>query len=182
MKLYEKFLYEQKSDNCPSCLLSIKTNIMNHLKTIKEHGLGPIDPLKPNDEFWMAKAEKWGVSVGDARGRMCLNCEHYLQTKQINFCIMNGPIKDFETSMVPTTPRPVDVESRPTAWCMLYDITCSPLRVCDSQEEGGPIDDFKARKLGLDNIDFSDPNLFDKLDDIADMMSELGEEREKEGD
>ena len=179
---FEKFLNEADeekkldADNCPPSLKTIKANIKNHLKTIKEHGLGPLNPLKPNNEFWRDKARKWGISEGDARGRMCLNCEHYLQTKQINFCIMNGPLKDFKTSMVPVNPRPTDIESRPVAWCMLYDITCSPVRVCDSQEEGGPIDDYKAIKLGIDNIDFSEPDLFDKLDKITDTMSELEEE------
>ena len=169
MKLKD-YLTEQ-AESCPASLKSIKTNIKNHMMVIKEHGLGPIDPRQPNEDFWKDKALKWKVSEGDARGRLCLNCEHYLQTEQIDKCIVNGPIKNFKTSSLPMKPAPVDIESRPVAWCMLYDITCSPTRVCDSQEEGGPIDNFKAKKLGLDNIDF-DKVSFEDLDHKTDQMDD----------
>jgi len=134
-------------DYCPLSLQNNKVNIKNHLLTMKEHGLGPADPLKPNNAFWEDKAKKWGVSVGDARGRLCANCEHYVTTSEIQDCIEEGQAKTFKTSMVDKSL--VDIESKPVAWCSLYDITCSPLRTCDSQEMGGPIDDVKAQALKL---------------------------------
>ena len=151
-------------DNCPIALTSNQVNIKNHKKTIKEHGLGPADPRKSNDEFWKDKASKWGVSVGDARGRLCANCEHFLQTTEVKDCIDNGPAKNFKTSMV--DPSIADIESKPVAYCMLYEITCSPTRTCDSQELGGPIDDVKYQaiktaqaldKQGFDFEEFDDP-------------------------
>jgi len=151
-------------DNCPIALTSNQVNIKNHKKTIKEHGLGPADPRKSNDEFWKDKASKWKVSVGDARGRLCANCEHFLQTTEVKDCIDNGPAKNFKTSMV--DPSIADIESKPVAYCMLYEITCSPTRTCDSQELGGPIDDVKYQaiktaqaldKQGFDFEEFDDP-------------------------
>ena len=137
-------------DYCPLPLQNNNLNIKNHLKTIKEHGLGPADPRKPNVVFWKDKASKWGVTEGDARGRLCANCEHYLNTSKIEECIDNGPAKDFKTSMV--DPSIADIESKPVAYCMLYEITCSPVRTCDIQKMGGPIDDEKMSLPEYKNI------------------------------
>ena len=151
-------------DYCPLPLQNNKLNIKNHLKTIKNYGLGPADPRKPNVNFWKDKANKWDVTEGDARGRLCANCEHYLQTTKVEKCINNGQAKNFKTSMV--DPSIVDIESKPVAYCMLYEITCSPTRTCDSQEMGGPIDDVKYEAIkaaqvlnqsGFDFEEFDDP-------------------------
>lgn len=134
-------------DYCPLPLQNNALNIKNHKKTIKLHGLGPADPRQPNNAFWKDKAERWNVSEGDARGRLCANCEHYIMTSDILDCIEEGPAKNFKTSMV--DPSLVDIESQPQAYCSLYDITCSPLRTCNDQEPGGPIDDIKYKAMQL---------------------------------
>ena len=151
-------------DYCPLPLQNNALNIKNHQKTIKLYGLGPADPRKSNSEFWQDKAERWGVTEGDARGRLCANCEHYIQTTEIQDCIEEGQAKDFKTSMV--DPSIVDIESKPVAYCNLYEITCSPTRTCNSQEMGGPIDDVKMaaikqaqalKESGFDFEEFEDP-------------------------
>lgn len=139
-------------DICPLPLRSNELNVRNHLKTIKEHGLGPADPRQPNDAFWKAKAKKWGVTEGDARGRLCANCEHYLNTSLITKCIEEGPAKKLKASALPLSPKWTDIESKPVAYCTLYDITCSPIRTCDSQELGGPIDDIKQKAIELADL------------------------------
>ena len=146
-------------DYCPLPLQNNKLNVKNHIKTIKEHGLGPADPRQSNKAFWQDKAEKWGVTEGDARGRLCANCEHYIQTSDIQRCIDEGPAKDFKTSSVPNNPPLVDIESKPVAFCSLYEITCSPTRTCDSQEMGGPIDDIKAKALEMAKMASEDYDL-----------------------
>ena len=127
--------------NCPDSIQSNKVNIANHLKTIKEAALGPADPRKSNEDFWIDKGQKWGITEGDARGRLCMNCEHYIETPSIQYCINTSEAKGFKTSSVPHKPPLVDIESQPVAWCSLHDITCSPTRTCDDQEMGGPIYD-----------------------------------------
>ena len=146
------------SDKCPSCLQDNEVNVKNHLMVIKEYNLGPENPRETNMEFWEDKAQKWGVAEGDARGRLCSNCEHFLSTSQIQECIDNGPSLTLKASDLPLEPKWADVESKPSAVCMLYDITCSPTRVCDSQEMGGPIDDTKAKAMDLAKM------IYEKLD------------------
>lgn len=153
-------------DRCPLIFRSNKLNATNHLKAIKDYGLGPADPRQPNNEFWKDKAKKWEVTEGDARGRLCCNCEHYLETSDIKKCIEDGPAKGLKASMLPLTPKWADIESKPTAYCMLLDITCSPTRTCDEQEMGGPIDDAKAAVLrSIDLEEYEDPF----ADDLEDM-------------
>lgn len=136
-------------DSCPIALTDNSVNVANHLKTIAEFGLGPADPTKSNPEFWQDKAKKWQTTEGDARCRLCMNCEHYLNTTEIYDCITNNESLNAKASDLPLTPKWVDIESRPVAFCTLYEITCSPVRTCDSQELGGPMDDVKIAALNL---------------------------------
>lgn len=138
-------------DQCPLALTDNELNVQNHLKTIEEHGLGPADPTVSNDEFWQDKATKWQTTEGDARAKLCMNCEHYLATTEIYDWITEGPALNLKASALPLTPKWKDVESRPVAFCTLYEITCSPLRTCDSQEPGGPMDDIKVKAIELAN-------------------------------
>ena len=157
-------------DYCPLPLQNNALNIKNHKRTIKLFGLGPADPRQPNDKFWKDKAERWQVSEGDARGRLCANCEHYIMTSDILDCIEEGPAKNFKTSMV--DPKLVDIESQPQAYCSLYEITCSPLRTCNDQEPGGPIDDVKYKALKLAKaVEESDMD----LEEIADPFEDSTE-------
>ena len=143
-------------DNCPLALQSNSLNIKNHLSTIENHGLGPADPRQPNEEFWKQKAMKWMTTEGLARGRLCANCEYYNNTSEIEDCIAAGPAYDFKTSSV--SPDLVDIEDHPLAYCMKFDITCSPTRVCDEQEMGGPVDDARMNgEIPEEGIKFTDP-------------------------
>ena len=149
-----------KLDNCPLPLQNNKLNVKNHLTTIKEHGLGPADPRQPNEEFWRTKALRWNCTEGDARGRLCANCEHYVNTTEIQDCIANGPAYELKASQLPLTPKWADIESHPVAYCTLFDITCSPVRTCDEQEMGGPIDDQRMETMQSDeedSMEYEDP-------------------------
>lgn len=121
-------------DNCPIALQNNTVNIKHHLGAIEGFGLGPANPLEPNNEFWQEKANMWGVGPGEARGRLCNNCEHYYDTDLIRNCIMNGPAKDLKASALPLQPAWTDVEEHPIGYCDKFDITCSPIRTCDVQE------------------------------------------------
>ena len=134
-----------KLDNCPLPLQNNKLNVANHLIAIEEANLGPADPRKSNEEFWKQKAVRWNTTEGDARGRLCANCEYYYNTKQIQDCIANGPAYDLKASALPLTPKWADIESHPVAYCEKFDITCSPIRTCDEQEMGGPMDDDRVK-------------------------------------
>lgn len=134
---------EQSTEACPLPLKDVQLNIKNHLDAIENKGLGPADPRVPNTEFWQDKAKKWNVTEGDARGRLCNNCRFYVNASIIKHCIENLPVKDLKASALPLKPKWADIESTPQAYCTLLDITCSPVRTCDFQQMGGPIDDEK---------------------------------------
>jgi len=143
---------------CPEELKDNSRNIENHLVGIREKGLGPADPRIPNNDFWDAKAEKWGVTQGDARGRLCANCRFFVNSSDIKMYIENGPAKDLKASALPLTPKWADIESKPVAFCVLLDITCSPVRTCDFQQLGGPIDDDKRSLAKFADILDEDKN------------------------
>lgn len=145
-------------DGCPLPLQNNKLNVQNHLYTIANHGLGPADPRQPNEEFWKKKAVKWGCSEGDARGRLCANCEYYYNTTQITDCIANGPAYELKASDLPLKPKWADIESHPMAYCVKFDITCSPVRTCDEQEMGGPIDDQRMQAAKMNEGEGFDVN------------------------
>ena len=92
-------------DSCPIPLTDNSVNAANHLKAIAENGLGPADPTQSNQVFWQDKATKWQTTEGDARCRLCMNCEHFLATSFIDECIVNGPAIDIKASDLPLTPK-----------------------------------------------------------------------------
>lgn len=130
---------------CPKAILDPKINVKNHLIAIKNKGLGPADPTQPNDAFWNKKATTLGMLPGDARGHLCCNCKFYVNTTQVKEWIMGTETRNIKASDLPLTPKWKDIESFPQAYCTLLDITCSPVRTCDFQLMGGPIDDDKIK-------------------------------------
>lgn len=132
-------------DACPLPLQSNSLNVKNHLEAINKYGLGPANPKLENIEFWKDKAKKWNCTEGDARGRLCANCGFYVNTTFIKDCIDYYPVKDLKASALPVKPKWEDIESKPQAYCTALDITCSPVRTCDIQKMGGPIDDDKIK-------------------------------------
>lgn len=137
------------TDQVPLPLQDNAINAENHMIAIEQYGLGPADPREPNNEFWDAKAVIWAIPQGDARGRLCANCVYYVNTTQVTDAIKNGPAWNIKASDLPMDPPWADIESHPTAYCDLLEITCSPTRTCDRQLPGGPIDNVKADALGL---------------------------------
>ena len=140
--------------SCPLPLQDAELNVANHLTTIKDHGLGPADPRQPENVFWMAKAELWGVTDAQARTQLCSNCSHYINTTPMMECITNGPGGQILASNLPLTPKWADIPGSPSGFCNLYDITCTATRTCDDWLAGGPIDDAKAAELGIDPLEY----------------------------
>lgn len=145
-------IIQEGLEACPLPIQSVSLNLKNHLEAIKEYGLGPADPREPNTEFWIDKSKKWNCSEGDARSRLCANCGFYVNATPIKECIAAYPVKDMKASDLPVTPQWADIESTPQAYCTALDITCSPVRTCDIQKMGGPIDDDKLSLPKYANI------------------------------
>ena len=155
----------------PESLQSNDVNIKNHKFVIEHHHLGPANPKIANDDYWKYMGDHWGIKAGDARGRLCANCEHYVCTTPIKEMIDSGPARKFKTSMVDSSI--VDLESKPVAWCNMFDITCSPVRTCTEQEMGGPIDDIKMKAIQLAQaVKNSDFDIGEFKDPFADTTEE----------
>ena len=121
-------------DNCPVCTIYPALNVGGHLRCIELANLGPADPREPSNEFWAAKAIKWKVEEGEARTRLCMNCEEYDDSEEAIACIQSGPGAKIKASELPVKPKWADIQGMPAAVCKRWSITCSALRTCDDWE------------------------------------------------
>lgn len=101
--------------------------------------LGPADPREPSNDFWAFMMKRWKVKEGEARTRLCMNCEHYIATQEMIDCVKNGSGAKMKASELPVTPKWADIDGMPSAVCSRYNITCSALRTCTDWEPGGPV-------------------------------------------
>lgn len=124
----------QMADSCPACLVYPGINVANHLQCIQYAQLGPADPTQPNPEFWQQKAIGWRVKEGEARTRLCMNCEHYDDSEENQQCIDSNSKNIPKASSLPINPKWVDIDGMPAAVCTRYNITCSALRTCNDWE------------------------------------------------
>lgn len=122
-------------DNCPVSSVYAEVNLANHLQCIKLANLGPADPRQPSVAFWDDKMIRWKVREGEARSRLCMNCEEYDDSPEIIDCIKSGQGGTLKASDVDSTWA--DIPGMPTGNCNRWNITCSALRTCDDWEPVG---------------------------------------------
>lgn len=118
-------------DLCPVPTMFKELNKKYHLDAVTYAALGPADPREPSIIFWAAKMQKWGVSEGVARTRLCMNCAHYKNDEETLACIASG--QQLLASEV--DPSFADIEGGPSAVCTRWNITCSAMRTCDDWED-----------------------------------------------
>lgn len=111
-----------------------EVNLANHLLAVKLANLGPADPRQPSSLYWGDKMDLWRVPEGEARSRLCMNCEHYDSRPETIECIKNGEGGTLKASELPLTPQWADIPGMPSANCTRWAITCSALRTCDDWE------------------------------------------------
>lgn len=102
-------------------MISAAENKKNTQNAIDNWMLGPEAPSsKPsaNRDFWNEIAAAWNVSAGEARRRLCSNCEYY----------DNTPEKKAEMEAIPLNAFDVGAGSR--GFCVKLDFICHDLRSC----------------------------------------------------
>lgn len=119
------------ADLCPVPTRFKELNIQGHKDCVTYANLGPADPREPSNEFWAAKMQKWGVSEGVARTRLCMNCAHYKNDEETIACVEQG--QQLLASEV--NPAWADIPGGPSAVCTMWPITCSAMRTCDEWED-----------------------------------------------
>lgn len=114
----------------PVQILYPEVNISNHRLAIQFEALGPLDPREPSNEYWQAKQELWGVSEGEARTRLCMNCAHYDNSEEVMLALEAQEPLDLTL----VNPDLVNVPGDLSACCTRWLITCTAMRTCDAWE------------------------------------------------
>ena len=130
------------ADTCPPATLDIALNLKNREVAIKSAAYGPMNPELPNTEFWQKKAERWTVSVDDARKSVCGNCAAFNVTSKLRSCIAEG-IGSGGSGQKDAWDT---IDAGELGYCEAFDFKCAASRTCDAWIVGGPIADKKVQE------------------------------------
>ena len=128
-------------DSCPIATRDIGVNLKNRQNAIDTAGYGPLNPTKPNNEFWDAKAERWNVTADDARGQKCGNCAAFIKTKKMLGCIDEGLGNESGNAAWDV------INAGDLGYCESFDFKCASSRTCDAWIVGGPITEEKENNM-----------------------------------
>ena len=121
---------EGNLDSCPIATQNIAANLEARANAIAVANYGPLDPGLPNTDYWDAAADRWGVSVQEAKAPRCGTCAAFNITKRLQACIAEG-VGDVDAWGV--------VEAGQLGYCEAFDFKCSAARRCDAWIFGGPL-------------------------------------------
>lgn len=117
---------------CPPATQDIMINTKNRNKAINNIGYGPLNPDRPNIDFWEEKAKLWQTTVDEAKSSRCANCAMFIKTPEMLECIESG--------IAPGDPDGWDsVDAGDLGYCEALDFKCAAGRTCDAWVAGGPV-------------------------------------------
>ena len=119
---------------CPVATQDIAVNLANRQNAIDAAAYGPLNPSEPNDAFWERLADKWSVTVEDAKKSRCGNCAAFNITANTKACIQQGLAAGGATGDEWETVAAGDL-----GYCEAFDFKCASARTCDAWVGGGPI-------------------------------------------
>ena len=128
-------------DSCPIATRDIGVNLKNRQNAIDTAAYGPLNPTKPNNEFWDAKAERWNVTADDARDQKCGNCAAFIKTKKMLGCIDEGLGNESGNAAWDV------INAGDLGYCESFDFKCASSRTCDAWIVGGPITEEKENNM-----------------------------------
>jgi len=121
--------------SCPAPTQDIPLNLANRQKAIDGAGYGPMNPTRPNEQFWQAKADRWSTTVEEAKSSKCGNCAAFIITASMRECINQGLGDDADSWNV--------INAGDLGYCEAFDFKCASERTCDAWIVGGPITEEK---------------------------------------
>lgn len=124
-------IVRKQEDSCPLPTQDIQLNLKNRQNAIDNVGYGPMNPDEPNVEFWADKAERWDISVEEAKTARCGNCVFFVQTPRILDCIATGLGNEPDTEAI--------IDGGDLGYCEALDFKCASKRTCNAWAVGGPI-------------------------------------------
>jgi hypothetical protein len=118
---------------CPPATQDIMINLENRNKAIKSVGYGPLNPDRPNVDFWEEKAKLWQTSADEAKTSRCANCAVFIKTPEMLQCIESG-LSGGENEDAWDS-----VSAGDLGYCEALDFKCAAGRTCDAWVAGGPV-------------------------------------------
>lgn len=120
---------------CPPATSDIMLNLKNRNKAVKNVGYGPLNPDRPNLDFWEAKADMWQTTVEEAKTSRCANCAMFIRTSKMLDCIENGLSQGDDENAWDS------IDAGDLGYCEALDFKCASARTCDAWVAGGPVTD-----------------------------------------
>lgn len=121
------------SGECPPATQDIMINLENRNKAIKNVGYGPLNPDRPNVDFWEEKAKLWQTTADEAKTSRCANCAVFIKTPEMLECIEKGLNEQDSRDAWGS------VNAGDLGYCEAFDFKCAAGRTCDAWVAGGPV-------------------------------------------
>jgi hypothetical protein len=122
-----------RSGGCPPATQDIMINLENRNKAIKSVGYGPLNPDRPNVDFWEEKAKLWQTTADEAKTSRCANCSMFIRTEEMLECI-EGALSNEQGEDAWGSVNAGDL-----GYCEAFDFKCAAGRTCDAWVAGGPV-------------------------------------------
>jgi len=123
-----------KAESCPTATQDISVNLKNRQDAIEKAAYGPLNPKEPNTEFWADKADRWSVTIAEAKKSRCGNCVLFIQTPEMLNCIKTGLAEGNREQDAWDS-----IEAGDLGYCEAFDFKCAASRTCDAWVTGGPV-------------------------------------------
>lgn len=139
----ESIMAREEKQGCPPATQDVRLNLINRGEAIEVANYGPLNPNRPNDEYWEGIAEDFNTSVEEARSSVCGNCAAFDVTSEIKECIAEGLPDELDAYDV--------IDAGELGYCRMFDFKCAAARTCSAWVTGGPIQDepvAEAKSLG----------------------------------
>lgn len=118
---------------CPPATQDLLVNTENRNKAIKSVGYGPLNPDRPNVDFWEEKGKLWQTTADEAKTSRCANCAMFIKTPEMLECISQG---------IDSTNNQDSwdiIDAGDLGYCEALDFKCAAGRTCDAWVAGGPV-------------------------------------------
>lgn len=123
--------------SCPPATQDIGLNLTNRENAIKTAAYGPLNPARPNEEFWQKKAERWSTDIAEAKSSVCGNCAVFIKTPKMLDCIESGLGNEQGNDAWGV------IDAGELGYCEAFDFKCASSRTCDAWVAGGPVTEEK---------------------------------------
>lgn len=130
----------EDSESCPIATRDISVNLKNRQNAIDNGGYGPLNPTQANNQFWKKKADRWHVSISEAKKQKCGNCAAFIRTPRMLDCIDKGLGNEEGNSAWDV------INAGELGYCEAFDFKCASARTCDAWIVGGPITEEKGKE------------------------------------